>query len=282
MKRILAVVIAYYPDLELLTENMKTFVEHVDKVIVWDNTPGGDSGLAHCILPGGDKTERMSEGAQNMGISYVLNRAWHYAAEHGYDYLLTMDQDSLFADFPLYMKETLLSDQAPKGIYCPRVRKKQKGSEIYRKTDYGITSGTLINIELLNELGGYRDDFFVDGIDIELCLRAKHYGISTYELSNCQLHQRFGSPKTTRILGKDQHTSNYSPRRLEEILKTHVILLRDYPCSFSTRKKIIMTYFWKLPQKLLFLEDDKWNKFRAVWRGIREGWRCSGKGIYGD
>lgn len=276
-KRILAVVIAYYPDMSMLTKNMKAFVEQVDKVIVWDNTPGGDSDLACQSLPGGEKTERMSEDGKNMGISYVLNRIWHYAAEHGYDYLLTMDQDSLLSNFALYVEETVRATDAPQGIYCPQVGRKTKGNELYQRVDYGITSGTLVSIDILNRLGGYREDFFVDGIDIELCLRAKRNGIGTYMVTNCQLEQRFGNPKTTRILGHDNHTLNYSPRRLEEIVKTHLILLRDYPCSFSLRKKMIMTYFWKLPQKVLFLEEDKWNKFKAMGRGIREGWRCSGK-----
>ena len=94
MNRILAVVIAYYPDMELLSENMNAFVDHVEKVLVWDNTPDGDKELANQELPGKEKTERVGEG-ENKGISYVLNWAWHYAVEHGYDYLLTMDQDSL-------------------------------------------------------------------------------------------------------------------------------------------------------------------------------------------
>ena len=272
MKRILAILIAYYPDMDLLAANMNTFAGHVDKIIVWDNTPGGDAALAASTLPGEEKTERKGDG-ENHGISYVLNRAWHYAAEQGYDYLLTMDQDSLFSDFTLYLDETVRSADASQAIYCPRVKKKPaKGSGIYRKTDYGITSGMLVSVDILNQLGGYRKDFFVDGIDIELCLHAKRQGISTYEITNCHLEQRFGTPKTTRVLGKDQHTSNYPPRRLEEIVKTHVILLRHYPCSFSLRKKIIMTYFWKLPQKLLFLESDKWSKFKAMGRGIRQGW----------
>lgn len=275
MNRILAVVIAYYPDMELLSENMNAFVDHVEKVLVWDNTPDGDKELANLELPGKEKTERVGEG-ENKGISYVLNWAWHYAVEHGYDYLLTMDQDSLWKNFGLFIEETLLSKEAPKGIYCPRVLKKRKSDDIYQKADYGITSGMLVDVQILNQLGGYRQDFFVDGIDIELCLHAKKMGIDTYIISNCMLEQRFGNPKTTKILGHENHTLNYSPKRLEEIIKTHLILLRDYPCSFSLRKKFIMNYFWKLPLKLLFLENDKWNKFKAVGRGIRNA-RKSGK-----
>lgn len=271
MNRILAVLIAYYPDMDLLEENMKCFVDHVDKILVWDNTPDGDPDLVRQTLLGEEKMERMGDG-ENHGISFVLNMAWHYAANQGYDYLLTMDQDSLFTDFPLFIEQTVQAEQAPKGIYCPWVKQREpKSDEVYQKTDYGITSGMLVSIDILNQLGGYRQDFFVDGIDIELCLHAKLLGIPTYIIANCRLHQRFGNPKTTRILGKDHHSSNYSPRRLEEIIKTHVILLRHYPCSFTLRKRIIMNYFWKLPQKLLFLEDDKWTKFRAVGRGLRQG-----------
>ena len=37
--RILAIVVTYYPEKELLKKNISAFIDHVDKVLIWENTP---------------------------------------------------------------------------------------------------------------------------------------------------------------------------------------------------------------------------------------------------
>ena len=39
----------------------------------------------------------------NVGLSLAYNVAWKYASEHGYDYLMTMDQDSRWVDLETYV-----------------------------------------------------------------------------------------------------------------------------------------------------------------------------------
>ena len=266
-KRILAFVITYYPDVTLLKENLHSFSSAIDKVILWDNTPDGDATVKQIALED-DKMIYMTQ-KENKGISYALNIAWQEACKNGFDYLLTMDQDSVWENFELYLK-TALSKDAPKGIYGPEVRTNKFPYQVFEPVDYVITSGMLVPVDILNQVKGYRTDFFVDGIDLEFCLRSKQNNICTYRLSHCRLRQRFGTPKTIALIGH-HHTSNYSPIRIKEILKTHIIILRDYPCSFSLKKKIIMTYFLKLPLKILFLESSKRSKFKSYFQGIWEG-----------
>lgn len=276
-KRILAFIITYHPDERLLKENLHAFKEHVDSIVVWDNTPGG-SNLVQNIVETELKTALYVTESLNKGISYALNWAWRYAQDNEFDYLLTMDQDSVWQNFGRFLRH-VLSAQAPRGIFGPKLWTDKLSSEIFERTDYVITSGMLVAIDILNRIGGYRSDFFVDGIDLEFCLRAKTHGIYTYRLSNCLLRQRFGTPKTITLFGHDNHTANYAPRRLREILRTHVLILCAYPCSALLRRNIIITYFWKLPLKLLFLESEKRKKFRAFFQGIQEGWHsiCNNK-----
>lgn len=265
--RILAFVITYYPDISLLRRNLDTFSEHVDHIVIWDNTPTGDKDVS-CIAKEYERTTYLSE-SENKGISYALNKAWYAAKTGGFDYLLTMDQDSIWQDFKQFIS-IALSTESPQGIYGPEVRERKTSPKTIEVVDYVITSGMLVPITILDHVGGYREDFFVDGIDLEFCLRAKTLGVKTYRLTSCHMRQRFGNPQTTVFLGH-HHTSNYPPQRIKEMLKTHIILLRHYSCSFSLRKKIVMTYFLKLPLKLLFLENNKRTKFKGFFQGIWEG-----------
>lgn len=271
-KRILAFVITYYPDEQLLRDNIRSFASDVDRIVIWDNTPEGDVTIKS-IVDEYKHATYLTEGC-NKGISYPLNRAWRLACSEYYDYLLTMDQDSVWKDFRLY-KDSIFSKNAPWGIYGPEVRlPKVQSRPYFEKTDYVITSGMLVSADILNRLDGYCQEFFVDGIDIEFCLYAKKYGIPTYRLKHCYMKQRFGTPQTTIVLGCKQHTTNYSPRRLHEIGKVHTSIFLHYPCSFTLRKKIIMTYLWKFPIKLFFLESDKKNKAMAFLQGLWKGLHC--------
>lgn len=267
-KHILGIVITYNPDEDLLKDNINAFADHIDEIIIWDNTPNG-SLVAKRIAEDRINSRYITE-EENKGISYVLNKAWHYAADNGYDFLLTMDQDSIWQDFENYLNTTL-SRTAPEGIYGPEVRTSPVKGKTFLLTDYVITSGMLISVKILNLIKGYKSDFFVDGIDMEMCLRAKSYGIPTFRISNCHLQQRFGTPQTITICGLDNHTNNYPSSRIHEILKSHTYILLNYSCSFSLQKKIVLTYFWKVPWKIILFESDKGQKLKAYCKGIIEG-----------
>ena len=186
--RLLAVIISYYPEKELLIRDFKSFEKQVDKVIIWENTPEAEREKYRYIIS--PKVEYI--GASSNSISAGLNYSWQYAVNNGYDYILTMDQDSEFINFNHYLSLTILSDKAPSGIYEPRIYGSpildREYMEIYRT----YTSGTLISTEILNKIQGYRNDFTVDAIDFELCIRARSHNISTYKVNSAVMKHQFG------------------------------------------------------------------------------------------
>ena len=97
--KILAIVVTYYPEKDLLEKNVQAFINQVDKVLIWENTPSPDK-LDYRFITH-EKVEYHGDGINS--ISRALNYAWEYANENGYDYLLTMDQDSFFENFDYYV-----------------------------------------------------------------------------------------------------------------------------------------------------------------------------------
>ena len=92
--KILAIVVTYYPEKNLLKKNINAFIEYVDKVLIWENTPESEKLSFRFIHD--EKIEYCGDGINS--ISHALNYGWKYAKRNGYDYLLTMDQDSILVN----------------------------------------------------------------------------------------------------------------------------------------------------------------------------------------
>ena len=90
--KICGVVVWYNPSKEEVS-NIKTYLEYVDRVIVVDNSicDNGD------LLKGMNQIEYIANN-ENLGIAKALNIGCCKSIEYGYNYALTMDQDSRFDD----------------------------------------------------------------------------------------------------------------------------------------------------------------------------------------
>ena len=91
MSKIAAVVILYNPELSIL-ENIKSYIDQVEKLYVVDNSEASNESLIQEIKSF-SKIEYIPN-KYNIGIAAALNIGARKAIEEGFDYLLTMDQDS--------------------------------------------------------------------------------------------------------------------------------------------------------------------------------------------
>lgn len=223
---VFAVVVVYHPDIDLLQRNVNAFIDQVDKLMIWDNSPGG----GNYELEKKDKIVYKTLG-ENVGISKALNYALNYATNEGYEYLLTMDQDSVWYDFNAFKSSVIKRNTEELCICGPCAytnvhdRPLKTGFEHFR---WQITSGMLVKTELLNKIGGYNENFVVDCVDIELCLRAKSQGFDSYYCYDGFLLQKYGIPSRTLFLGKERNYTYYSPFRIRGIIGGHILLYRIY------------------------------------------------------
>ena len=277
--KILAVVVAYKPDVEALRCRLARYSDAVDRIFLWKNSPFEFAGER--LVEAGDGTNR--------GIAYALNRAGEYAREHGYDYLLTMDQDSEWEDFPAYLQAAL---EGPVGLYGPCVRPKGEaaarsaadgsegtgpadpepaGAARYEPTDFLITSGMLIALPLLEEIGGWREEFSVDAVDVDFVLRAKSLGIPSFRVGAGMLWQQFGGRRKKGGF----HIYDYAPERLYGIYRNHILTIRRYGLyAEPLRKMFVRRWIFSRIPRILLGEKSRWTKLKAIVRGIRDGLRA--------
>ena len=95
---------------------------------------------------------------------------------------LALEKDTLL-EYPV---QTLNGIGYPKDIYVKNAKQPQK-------VDLVISSGTMMNMSVLEKAGGFDEDFFIDFVDIEWCLRCKKAEIPVYVLPDAVLYHKIGN-----------------------------------------------------------------------------------------
>lgn len=273
--RIYAVTVVYEPDPELLLRSVASYVDAVEKVLIWRNSPIPESLEAGLVALGG-KVEFRGDGT-NVGISRALNVARREMDGAEVDALLTMDQDSIWHHFKDFLN-SIETPAAPKGFYAPLVLSAQEGEGGKKSLpkagfvpfDTAFTSGMLIPSEVLERVGGWCEDFLVDGVDNEFCLHAKSLGIQGYQCPSGWLEHSLGKVEFRTLFGLRFRTYNYTPDRLFGIYRNNLLAIKKYPSvSGEFRRRFYRTWLWKRPLRMLLGEPNLKEKFAAIRQGIR-------------
>ncbi|WP_018616038.1 glycosyltransferase family 2 protein [Segetibacter koreensis] len=199
--KIAAVVILYHPP-ETVISNINSYYNYVDKVFVFDNTETEPIFKEQLLKLA--KVEYYSNG-RNEGIAKRLNKGAAKAIEQQFDWILTMDQDSVFAENAInnYMNcfyhYKNKENTAMFGTRYSRI--KNESSPLCKATEIHelITSGTLVNLEAFEKIGCFDEALFIDSVDHDYCIRAKLNGFSIIEFSNIF---------TLQEVGKEVYTSS--------------------------------------------------------------------------
>lgn len=259
MDKILAVVVAYNPDIEEVKGNLDSYAPYVDRTLLWCNSP---------ISLDYPNVELCGDGT-NRGIPEALNYAWHYAEENGYQWLLTMDQDSKWENFSDF-RDLALGGSVPEGIYTPRIFEQEVPGD-FIPTNELITSGTLQSIRDVRAAGGWGTDFFLDAVDVDFHIRALRAGIKVYKLGKGHLIHHMGDVVVKKFLGKPYTTVNYSPKRLYGIYRNHWIVIRRYPeFAQHVKAETLHSYSFRIP-RIILGEKDKFKKIWAIFKGTVAG-----------
>jgi rhamnosyltransferase len=90
-----AIIVTYFPDLYDLKKNIISCIDEVDKLIIWENSPGVKLSSQPFLKDYNDKVVFLSAGT-NVGMARALNEGVKWAMSNGFTHILTMDQDSYF------------------------------------------------------------------------------------------------------------------------------------------------------------------------------------------
>ncbi len=274
-----AVVITYFPD-DDISSRLLRIQQQLPSIIIIDNASS-----KHCLsilrnFSVSPKIELL-ENYNNEGIGKALNQAVSLARESGFLWMLTLDQDTLVHED---MFDTLVAVYRSSGCRSPLIgsnywdvsREKQflkcdsRTDKEFVERRTVITSGTLMRLDLFKCIGGFREDYFIDSIDHEYCLRVRANGfqviMSCKKLMSHSIGRR-GSRKS-RLLAFD-----HPPVRKYYMARNTLVTLK---CYFRREPVWAVRQLTRLIVEFLsivIIEGDKRNKGNAFGRGILDAIR---------
>jgi rhamnosyltransferase len=231
-----AVVVTFQPDSHVLC-HVEALIGQVERIVVVDN--GSAPGVALIL----DSLSALASvevirNPVNMGIAYALNQGAQAAIDIGADWLLTLDQDAVPGPemvrvagytFDAYPRRSLIAvigslSAADLAGWAGAARQDRPWIE----ASTVITAGSFVSLAALSAIGGYRNDLFVDYVDIEFCLRARARGFRVLASRALVMTHRIGQPTLRWFGGRAVITTNHSAVRRYYITRNRFLVWRGY------------------------------------------------------
>ena len=266
-----AVVVTYYPDVEETAQNILRYIDDIDHLIIWENTPPQERENYRIRLPRyADRISYMGTD-RNVGIAHALNRAVEWADRNGCTHLMTMDQDSTWENFPLYKERIAACGESDVAIFAPRICDRKLANLVINTENSVITSGAVSPLAVFREVGLFREDYVIDCVDDEFCYRCRRAGYRIVVFDDTRLHHDM--VRKTKLKRLPVHICNYSAYRLFYILRNRIWLWKSYR-DFLPRTYIrteLVQFAGISIVKIIFFEKSKQSKLKAIMRGIKSG-----------
>ncbi len=285
---IVAVIITYNPELQRLARQLAVLRPQVWQIIVVDNGSAEDVAAWAQRLPGSGAALQVVSLGKNRGVAAAQNQGIAWARAQGASHVLLMDHDSLPAsDMVSHLSNALQAraDAAAVGPWYADPRRSRAGTPFVRieglsmrrlactgsdavlPVDHLIASGCLIPMAVLERVGPLREDFFIDFVDVEWCLRARHAGYAVYGVCAARMEHSLGD-SPVRFLGREY--LSHSPWRHYYHARNALLLYREPWVPLNWK----WVSAWRLVLKMGFVvlvPAARWQHLRHAAQGLLHG-----------
>ena len=194
-----SVVVLYNPTEEEI-KNINTYLEKVDYEVIVDNSTVNNEKYIYSLLKENEKVQYYSE-QRNLGLCKGLNIGINMLRDKGCDWALLFDADSkLGSDIvSVYKKAIDIYINQEVALFAPvhlfdRTNKKPYLG--YRSIEWSMTSGWLVNIDIFLHQDGFFEELFVDGLDMDYCLKCHENGYKVIECGSAIINHNPASTKS--------------------------------------------------------------------------------------
>jgi rhamnosyltransferase len=278
-----AVLVTYHPEPAALQRAIGAVRPQVDAMVIVDNASPAISVDGAVLL----------RQPTNIGLAAAQNIGIDWARGNGHTHVLILDQDSVPAqgmvaellgawrelaattrvaalgprfhdhrenrDAPFVrvafpMSHKLWCDAATRHVPC----------------DFLISSGALIPLAVLADVGGMDAGLFIDNVDLEWSFRARARGYALFGVCGALMEHRLGDDRRTLPGGRQQVV--HGPVRLYYIMRNRIVL---YRLPHTPRVWIAQDLPRVLAKFLIFavLVAPRRRNVRYMLRGLADGLR---------
>jgi rhamnosyltransferase len=285
-----AIITTYRPGAALM-QCVQSIRQQVNAILIIDDGDSQDNVAKLHAWFGGMEAVTILHQPKNLGIAAALNRGVKEAAKRGYHWMLLLDDDTIpNSDMVSRLCWHLSQLQSQERIGClgmswhhEKMPAANDCPPLWREKRGIITSGSLFSLAAFEAVGGFREEFFIDCVDYDFCLRLRARGYRVIKILECGFQHSLGVSKQHRLLGLTIYTYSHDPQRLYYLFRNSVVLALEhvfadplYSCAVvkGLAGKLLEQMFWE-PQKM--------RRFKALFSGICDGLRHRlGKRILND
>jgi len=269
--KILGIVSSYYSDIAEFERNINSYLQGLDYLIIWENTPKDKSQLDVLVRKLNNAKIEVRTTNRNEFLAYPFNTCINWAERNDFTHVLTLDQDSYFekGDFNLFLnqvKDEKLKDIA---IYTPSINSNINSLQNAEKIKFAFTSGSIHPIEIFKKVGYFREDFLIYAIDVEFSFRVRRNSYSIIRYPNIILNHTMGYAKKNKL---GFLINNYSALSTYFIIRNTLIMWNEYPNEFTKNDRISFIRY-KIVYRLLKIgfESNCLLKIKAIFMGTYHG-----------
>lgn len=288
-------IVLYYPDKDKVLELIRVCSEYTSaKILLFDNASADLQSFEFTL------TEQivLFKSRKNVGVAGAHHYACKMAERENYDFVLFLDQDTHLPDqfinniiVEFYQLQKLYSrliavgptwiDPRTYDWYQERrekislrnilrnllkvTEKKKKIHSLLRLDNIIISSGMLIWVTFLKEIGYPEKNYFIDLVDIEWCLRALSKNYHIQMLKSIKIQHTIGEIKQK----KNSILHYQKPLRYYYSIRNSFLLFREkqYPLNF--RIFILIRNILEI-KKIPFVPESK-KSLIAAFHGLKDG-----------
>jgi rhamnosyltransferase len=277
-----AAIVAYHPDLALLTEVVNATANQADRIFIIAN----DGAPWSCPLPANVTLEAQDK---NIGLGAAYNLASSWAQKIEATHLLLLDQDSVPANGMVAALLNAFDKPGPVAATGPLWRDRRSGEKGFflrfsgwgtRKftpgpgeivpVDFLISSGSLISLDAWSDIGPFDETLMIDHVDTDWVLRARARAYRLYGVADAGLDHAFGEIAPAVSPSGLRRLAVYPPERNYYLLRNSIALWRRayVPWRWILRDGrrtvgLMLYYAFCLPPRLV--------RLRLMVRAVRDG-----------
>jgi rhamnosyltransferase len=266
--KVLAIVVSYNGGSRTI-ETVKALREQVSHVHVVDNGSRDDS-LQQLRMLSPSQSISMTLLEQNVGIAAALNVGMRVARDAGFQWVLTMDQDSTIGPGMIAAYAAVLAARPDAVCLVPNVFANGVDSAATEgPVDFAITSGTLVRTTLFDEVGAFEEQLFIDGVDIDYSLRVRRRGHEILRVKNAHIIHELGERRSGGgWLGRVYAT--HSPLRRYYMYRNHLYLMKIYWWNFPGFIAKATLYQMLLLVLVAIYDPEPGRSLRFIMKGVRD------------
>lgn len=278
-----AIIVTYQTKIVQFKKNLKIHQENFKQIIIVNNS------LEIDLSQFQSKQVTLINNAENIGLSVGLNIGIKEAKRLGFNLVALFDQDT---EIPLNFTQKMLQymnayqGDKPVAVYAPifynhiinetskhinfkrfRLVRGRVMEDDYAFPHYVITSGSVIPIDLFDNVGLMLEELFIDFVDIEWCLRARRKGYKVVAMNKVKIYHHLGD-YGIHLMGNSY--AIHSPLRMYYYFRNSLYLYRISEVDWNWRMVDASRNLFRFLFYMLFVKNRS-KYFKYIIKGCYHG-----------